>query len=218
MPFISRFADDMSNSGPSRLVAFALPKLSFPGLARAYSTSSVPLFAGTLGCTTRKKESLPTDETGAKSLIGSYVLFLRMFGIAERTVYEARSSVYPSGADFATKSAAIAPSAPGRFSMKTGWPRACDSGGAMIRPTTSSAPPGGKGATTRTGLAGYWAGAVMPRSAPRMPSRVQTRRMLPPLRTKQSLRPAFVRAFQHLRIHDIDWLAGRVSEDLVKYV
>ena len=83
----------MSRCGPSRLVAFALPKFSFPGLARAYSISSIPLFAGTLGWTTRKKDSLPTDETGVKSLIGSYELFLRMFGIAERTVYEARSSV-----------------------------------------------------------------------------------------------------------------------------
>src|SRR5207245_2450879 len=63
--------------------------------------------------------------------------------------------------------------------MKTGWPRACDSGGAMIRPTTSSAPPGGKVATTRTGLAGYWASAAAPSSAPRMPTRVRTRRMLP---------------------------------------
>src|SRR5437660_617044 len=76
--------------------------------------------------------------------------------------------------------------------MKTGWPRACDSGGAMIRPTTSSAPPGGKGATTRTGLAGYWASAAAPSSAPRMPSRVRTLRMPPPVtRCQGGVSPAF---------------------------
>src|SRR5437879_4499862 len=62
----------------------------------------------------------------------------------------------------------------------------------MIRPTTSSAPPGGKGATTRTGLAGYWASAAAPSSAPRMPSRVRTLRMPPPVtRCQGGVSPAF---------------------------
>jgi len=38
-------------------------------------------------------ELADATKPGAKSLIGSYALFLRMFGIAERTVYEASSSV-----------------------------------------------------------------------------------------------------------------------------
>ena len=29
---------------------------------------------------------------------------------------------------------------------------------------------------------------------------------------------AQVRAFQHFWIHNVDWLAGRVSDDLVEYV
>ena len=40
---MSRFADDISKSGPSRLVAFALPKFSFPGLARVFRTWLSPI-------------------------------------------------------------------------------------------------------------------------------------------------------------------------------
>ncbi len=66
----------------------------------------------------------------------------------------------------------MAPSAPGRFSTTTDWPRVCDIGTAMILPTTSSAPPAGKGATIRIGLDGYCASAAPAAHAARNPSSV----------------------------------------------
>eukprot|EP00952_Eustigmatos_sp_NYUAD-ZCMA_P004388 19294-Eustigmatos_ZCMA.PRE.1 len=43
------------------------------------------------------------------------------------------SRVWPSGADFATASAASMPVTPDLFSMTTGWPSASDRPGAMLR-------------------------------------------------------------------------------------
>src|SRR4051812_43584126 len=63
-------------------------------------------------------------------------------------------SVYPSGADLATASAAMLPPAPGRFSTTTGCPRARPSGSASDRATTSGWPPGAKGTTIRSGFVG----------------------------------------------------------------
>ena len=60
----------------------------------------------------------------------------------------------PSGADFATESAAMLPPAPGRFSTTTGWPRARESGSASARATMSGWPPGAKGTTSFTAWAG----------------------------------------------------------------
>src|SRR5690349_23260832 len=73
----------------------------------------------------------------------------------------------------------MAPSAPGRFSTTTGWPRLCDIGTAMILPTTSSAPPAGNGATMRMGFCGYCAHAAPAAKAERSPSSVRTIRIQP---------------------------------------
>ena len=51
------------------------------------------------------------------------------------------SSVWPSGADFATASAARLPPAPGRFSTSTAWPNSADSGSAIARAIVSVVPP-----------------------------------------------------------------------------
>src|SRR5688572_14628378 len=49
------------------------------------------------------------------------------------------------------------PSAPARFSTITGCPNDSDRRCAMIRPGTSTAPPGAKPMMMRTGLTGYFA-------------------------------------------------------------
>src|SRR6266513_5396661 len=78
-----------------------------------------------------------------------------------------RSQVVPSGALFATSSAAILPPAPGRFSITTCrlqssasfWPRA--------RARISLGPPGVKPTTKRTGFSGQpWAGAPAAQTRP----------------------------------------------------
>src|SRR5258708_31373595 len=56
-------------------------------------------------------------------------------------------------------SAAIALSAPGRFSTPTGWPSCCESAAPMMRVVGSAEPPGGKPTMKRIGLLGYCAGA-----------------------------------------------------------
>src|SRR4029077_3133544 len=53
-----------------------------------------------------------------------------------------------------TYSLATAPTAPGLFSMTTGWPQASLSFGAISRATMSTPPPGAKGTMTCTGRAG----------------------------------------------------------------
>src|SRR5690349_17466291 len=75
-------------------------------------------------------------------------------------------SVYPSGAAFATASAAMLPPAPGRFSTMTGCPSDFASGSASARATTSGWPPGAKGTTILTGRDGCQsAKAVIPANA-----------------------------------------------------
>ena len=54
-----------------------------------------------------------------------------------------------------TKSAAMAPSAPGLVSMMIDCPSAWLSGAVKMRAPSSAAPPGGKGTTSRMGLSGY---------------------------------------------------------------
>src|SRR5436853_1041612 len=63
-------------------------------------------------------------------------------------------SVWPSGADLATKSAPIWPLAPGRFSTTIAWAQIPASLGSMMRASVSAPPPGGKGTTMRTGFDG----------------------------------------------------------------
>ena len=53
------------------------------------------------------------------------------------------STVVPSGAAFATVSAARIVFAPGLFSTSTGWPQSRDSFSAICRAITSMPPPGG---------------------------------------------------------------------------
>src|SRR5262249_19667142 len=62
--------------------------------------------------------------------------------------------VWPSGADFATRSVPTTVPAPGRFSTTTGWDQTSCIFAASRRPTMSVAPPGGKGTIMRTGLVG----------------------------------------------------------------
>src|SRR6267378_8031121 len=53
-------------------------------------------------------------------------------------------------------SAAIALSAPGRFSTTTGEPSCCASAAPMMRVVGSAEPPGGKPTMKRIGFEGYW--------------------------------------------------------------
>src|SRR5215204_3579788 len=64
------------------------------------------------------------------------------------------SSVYPSGADFATSSAAIPVAPPALFSITTGWPQIALSRGVTAREMLSTEPPAGYATTMRTGLDG----------------------------------------------------------------
>src|ERR1700722_14795414 len=69
-----------------------------------------------------------------------------------------------------TYSLATAPTAPGLFSMTTGWPQASLSFGAISRATISTPPPGANGTMTCTGRTGKscacaWAAASAPKSA-----------------------------------------------------
>src|SRR5438094_2316919 len=68
------------------------------------------------------------------------------------------TSVWPSGALFATKSAPMLPPAPGLFSTTTGWPSACCSLAAMRRAERSTGPPGAYGTTRWTGRDGQSCG------------------------------------------------------------
>src|SRR5512138_3090038 len=62
--------------------------------------------------------------------------------------------VWPSGADFATRSVPTTVPAPGRFSTTTGWPQTSCIFAARRRPMMSVAPPGGNGTIIRTGFVG----------------------------------------------------------------
>ena len=53
------------------------------------------------------------------------------------------SSVWPSGADFATPSAATMVPEPGLFSTTTGWPQRCVSWAPTARAMRSMPPPAG---------------------------------------------------------------------------
>src|SRR6266581_9811052 len=74
-------------------------------------------------------------------------------------VFPPQSNVWPSAADFATTSPAMAPSAPGRLSTTTGWPRVSESGCAIRRVIASAVPPGANPTTMRMAFEGYCAAA-----------------------------------------------------------
>src|SRR5688572_20069959 len=70
--------------------------------------------------------------------------------------------VWPSGAALAASSVPIIALAPPRLSTTTCWPRRSGKREATIRPTVSTAPPGGNGAIKRTGRVGdHCAAAVL---------------------------------------------------------
>src|ERR1051325_3045163 len=81
-------------------------------------------------------------------------MVLLRLGAADIGVLEARKIVVPSGADRATCTAAIAPLAPGLFSMMTPWPSTVESRWPMMRPIRSLPLPGPNGTTKVTGLFG----------------------------------------------------------------
>ena len=64
------------------------------------------------------------------------------------------NSVWPSGADLVTYSAAIWLLAPGRFSTIACWPQASVKRCASMRPSASVTPPGAAGTTMVIGLTG----------------------------------------------------------------
>src|SRR5215510_6416598 len=73
------------------------------------------------------------------------------------------SSVYPSGGELTTASAAMLLPAPGLFSISTVCPRRVCSQSLKIRATMSDDPPAGNPTTQRTGRVGYsavWADAA----------------------------------------------------------
>src|SRR5688572_1322072 len=110
-------------------------------------------FAGTLGETYIAHSSRVTWETGAKSLTASKGGGLFTTDKGTMLVPEKRS-VYPSGDAVRTAWAAIAPSAPGLFSMTNVCPSCFDNTSPMILAATSEGPPAGKGTSRRTGLDG----------------------------------------------------------------
>src|SRR5229473_68349 len=71
------------------------------------------------------------------------------------------SSAWPSGADFATASAARLPPAPGRFSTSTGRPSDDESGCAIARAIVSVVPPGEAPTRSLMGRDGYSSALAM---------------------------------------------------------
>ena len=125
-----------------------------PGFFFAMSNSWARVLAGDDAGTTSTKGVSYVSTTGTRSFFGSYgMLGNRRFPITTGPEV-ATPRVYPSAGDLATASTPIMPSAPVLFSTSTGWPRIGASFCAMMRGTTSPAPPAGKGTMMRSGLAG----------------------------------------------------------------
>ena len=116
-------------------------KLSFPGFAFAYAISSPTLFTGSPGFAASTSGEEPTMETARRSLITSYGTASCRTGLMT-IAGSIRTSVYPSGADFAVASTPMMPPAPGRLSATTGWPSCSDKRWPSVRPMKSTTPPG----------------------------------------------------------------------------
>src|SRR6267378_3043899 len=114
---------------------------------------------GSCGFTTRKKPFDTRLATGTRSFNGSNGMRSYRCGLIASRLSMPTSSVYPSGAAFATASPATTPLPPTRFSTTTGWPSVSLRRAAMRRPTRSGPPPGGIGTRKRTGFDGYCASA-----------------------------------------------------------
>src|SRR6266446_1497218 len=94
-------------------------------------------------------------------------MFLLVCGRTTRFPPCPAAIVYPSGADFATKSRPSMPLAPGRFSTSTGWPSRSVIFGPIRRDMMSVVLPGGNGTMILIGLEGQdcaSAAAVNPRA------------------------------------------------------
>ena len=74
--------------------------------------------AGNWGLITTTRPLVATSATGSKLFTGSNGRFFCSAGVVPNEV-ATKSSVWPSGGDFATKSAPILPVAPGLFSVGT---------------------------------------------------------------------------------------------------
>lgn len=81
--------------------------------------------------------------TGLKSVAGLYFTALEVSGSITIMCVFATSTVAPSAGAWRTKSAAIWPPAPGRFSTITVLPRSSRSLSASMRASASEEPPAG---------------------------------------------------------------------------
>src|SRR5467141_2870626 len=132
---------------------------------------------GTCGFTTRKKPFDTRLATGTRSFNGSNGMRSYRCGLIASRLSMPTSSVYPSGAAFATASPATTPLPPTRFSTTTGWPSVSLRRAATRRPTRSGPPPGGIGTRKRTGFDGYCASADAERKTVTTNKTSRTRRI-----------------------------------------
>src|ERR1700730_8680082 len=144
------------NSSPDRWTEVPMPgdaMLILRGLALAWAMNSATVMAGTDRLTSMTLGERTRPATGAMSLRKLYGSDSYRVALMALEVGTSRN-MYPSGAALIPDWGAILPPAPPRFSMTTCWPRRSDSHWAMIRATTSVAPPGGNGTIQCTGRVG----------------------------------------------------------------
>ena len=101
------------------------PKLNLSGFFLAASITSRTVLSGLSLCTNSTKSNVAIGPTGVKSRDQSYGSALNIDGAMAFWLLT-QSIEWPSGAARATASAAVAPPAPGMFSITTGWPIDCD--------------------------------------------------------------------------------------------
>src|SRR5687768_7215995 len=111
------------------------------------------LLASTEGWVAITRCCTETWLTAARSFSVSYGRLCRRLGLMTCAV-TTMPSVWPSPADFATRSVPTTVPAPGRFSTITDWPQTACILPATRRPMMSVAPPGGNGTINRTGFVG----------------------------------------------------------------
>ncbi len=132
---------------------------------RAYSTNSFGVFTGSLSCTAISSAPEGNIVTGARSLSGLKGSLRYSTRAAQTVVEMVTRKVWPSGGDFATKSAAIVPLAPVRFSTTTGWPNLRDRNSPYWREKLSVRPPVAVPTTMRIGLEGQAAWPIAKRGS-----------------------------------------------------
>ncbi|MNY43062.1 hypothetical protein D3C86_1779940 [compost metagenome] len=123
--------------------------------------SSLRLVTGRSFLTTPSETPVLNVPIGTRSLEGSIGAFLSRTGACANWLCRMIKSVYPSGADRTTVSAAIIPSPPGLFSTTTGVLSSLVRYSASARAVASFDDPGAWAATMRMGLDGHgWASAT----------------------------------------------------------